>query len=43
VRQGDTLSGLARRYGVSVQALRAANGLSDDATLRRGVRLKIPA
>jgi len=43
VRQGDTLSGLARRYGVSIQALRAANGLSDDATLRRGVRLKIPA
>jgi membrane-bound lytic murein transglycosylase D len=43
VRQGDTLSGLARRYGVSVQALRAANGLSDDATLRRGVRLRIPA
>jgi membrane-bound lytic murein transglycosylase D len=43
VRRGDTLTGLARRYGVSVQALRAANGLSDDATLRRGVRLRIPA
>jgi membrane-bound lytic murein transglycosylase D len=43
VRRGDTLSGLARRYGVSIQALRAANGLSDEATLRRGVRLKIPA
>ncbi len=43
VRRGDTLSGLARRYGVSVQALRAANGLSDDSRLRRGARLKIPA
>jgi membrane-bound lytic murein transglycosylase D len=43
VRTGETLSGLARRYGVSVQALREANGLSDDATLKRGVRLKIPA
>jgi membrane-bound lytic murein transglycosylase D len=43
VRRGDTLSGLARRYRVSVQALKAANGLSDDAMLRRGARLKIPA
>ena len=43
VRPGETLAGLARRYGVSVQALREANGLSEDATLRRGARLKIPA
>lgn len=43
VRPGETLSGLARRYGVSVQALREANGLPDDATLKRGARLKIPA
>ena len=43
VRPGETLAGLARRYGVSVQALRAANGMSEDATLRRGARLKIPA
>ena len=42
VRPGETLSGLARRYGVSVQALREANGLPEDATLRRGARLKIP-
>jgi len=43
VRPGETLAGLARRYGVSVQALKAANGLSNDATLKRGLRLKIPA
>jgi membrane-bound lytic murein transglycosylase D len=43
VRPGETLSGLARRYGISVQALREANGLSEDATLKRGARLKIPA
>ena len=43
VRPGETLTGLARRYGVSVQALREANGLPGDATLKRGARLKIPA
>ena len=43
VRSGETLSGLARRYGISVQALRAANGLSEDARIRRGARLRIPA
>jgi membrane-bound lytic murein transglycosylase D len=42
VRSGETLSGLAQRYGVSVRALRAANGLSSRATLRAGARLKIP-
>jgi membrane-bound lytic murein transglycosylase D len=43
VRRGETLAGLARRYGVSVQALREANGLSDAARIKRGLRLKIPA
>jgi len=43
VRRGETLAGLAKRYGVSVQALRDANGLSEAATLKRGLRLKIPA
>jgi len=43
VRAGETLAGLARRYGVSIQALREANGLSEDATLKRGARLRIPA
>jgi membrane-bound lytic murein transglycosylase D len=42
VRKGETLTGLAKRYGVSVQALREANGLSADDALRAGVTLKIP-
>jgi len=42
VQRGETLEGLARRYGVSIQALRAANGLSDHSILRAGVALKIP-
>jgi membrane-bound lytic murein transglycosylase D len=43
VRRGDTLMGLARRYGVTVQALRKANDLSVDDVLRSGTRLRIPA
>ena len=42
VRRGDTLSGVARRYGVSVAELRRANGLSEGSTLRTGESLKIP-
>lgn len=42
VKRGDTLKGLARRYGVSIQALREANGLDERATLRVGLALKIP-
>jgi membrane-bound lytic murein transglycosylase D len=42
VRRGETLSGLAKRYGVSIQALREANGLEEQQTLRTGVALKIP-
>jgi membrane-bound lytic murein transglycosylase D len=42
VRRGDTLSGLAKRYGVSVGAIRAANGMSAASTLRAGVALRIP-
>ena len=38
VRRGETLTGLAKRYGVSVQALREANGLSGEETLRPGRR-----
>ncbi len=43
VQAGETLTGLARRYGVTVQALREANGLAQDAALRRGARIRIPA
>ena len=42
VRRGDTLSGLARRYGVSVAELRRANGLSDRESLRAGASIRIP-
>jgi membrane-bound lytic murein transglycosylase D len=42
VRRGETLKGLARRYGVSIQALREANGLAERETLRTGIALKIP-
>jgi membrane-bound lytic murein transglycosylase D len=42
VQRGETLKGLARRYGVSIQALREANGLNEGATLRAGLALRIP-
>jgi peptidoglycan lytic transglycosylase D len=42
VRRGETLTGLAKRYRVSVQALREANGMSSGDALRAGVTLKIP-
>ena len=42
VRRGETLTGLAKRYRVSVQALREANGMSAGDALRAGVTLKIP-
>jgi membrane-bound lytic murein transglycosylase D len=42
VRRGETLKGLARRYGVSIQALREANGISEQEPLRTGISLKIP-
>jgi membrane-bound lytic murein transglycosylase D len=41
VQRGETLKGLAKRYGVSVQALRKANGLGDGATLKAGLALRI--
>jgi membrane-bound lytic murein transglycosylase D len=42
VQRGETLTGLAKRYGVSIQALRKANGLSERATLKAGHALRIP-
>lgn len=44
VASGDTLSGIAARYGVSVGALVAANRLAGErATLRIGQRLTVPS
>ena len=42
VRRGDTLSGVAQRYGVSLSALASANGLSAKSGIRVGQRLKVP-
>lgn len=42
VRSGDTLWGVARRYGVTVPALAAANGMTTQSTLSLGSRLDIP-
>lgn len=42
VRPGDTLWGLARRWGVAPSAIAAANGIQEDAVLYPGERLVIP-
>ncbi len=41
VRRGDTLGGIARKYGSSVSKIKRANGLKGS-TIRIGQRLKIP-
>jgi len=43
VQRGDTLSAIARRFGVSVADLVAANGLADPNHIRYGAGLAIPA
>lgn len=43
VQAGETLSAIARKYGVSVGDLVAANGLGSPDVIRVGVRLLIPA
>jgi membrane-bound lytic murein transglycosylase D len=42
VRRGETLSGIAVRYRVSLRALRRANAIRDDDYVRAGMRLRIP-
>ena len=42
VRSGDTLTGVAKRYGVSVASLASANGLSRESGIRIGQRLRVP-
>jgi membrane-bound lytic murein transglycosylase D len=41
VRSGETLSGIARQHGISVTALKKANGLSSS-QIRTGQRLRLP-
>ncbi len=43
IGQGDTLSGIAKRYRVSLSSLRAENGLSESDPIRVGEVLAIPA
>jgi len=43
VAYGDTLWSIARRYGVTVEALRRANGLTNRNLIKPGQILKVPA
>jgi membrane-bound lytic murein transglycosylase D len=43
VRRGDTLSGIAKRYGTSVTKLAQANGLKPGSRIRVGQTLRLPA
>jgi membrane-bound lytic murein transglycosylase D len=43
VRSGETLIGIARRYRVSLRALRRVNALPVEYTLQAGKRLRIPS
>jgi membrane-bound lytic murein transglycosylase D len=42
VRRGDTLAGLARRHGLSLQELARLNGMSARGQLRKGQSVRIP-
>lgn len=42
VRSGDTLSGIASRHGVTLAALTRANGISSQAFIHPGQRLRLP-
>ncbi|MBO9371644.1 MAG: LysM peptidoglycan-binding domain-containing protein, partial [Chloroflexi bacterium] len=43
VRSGDTLYSIARRFGVTVQAIQQRNGLADPNNIKVGQQLIIPA
>jgi membrane-bound lytic murein transglycosylase D len=42
VKAGETLTGLARKYGVSVGSIAKLNGLADDAQLKVRATLRLP-
>lgn len=42
VKSGDTLSGIARRFGTTVAVLKKLNGISDASRIRPGQVLRIP-
>lgn len=41
VKRGDTISGIAKAYGLSVTTLRRLNGLSKNSTIKAGQTLKL--
>ncbi|EIM75424.1 peptidoglycan-binding lysin domain-containing protein [Nitritalea halalkaliphila LW7] len=43
VQQGDTLFGISRQYGISVEALKSWNGIGADNVIRVGQRLIVSA
>ncbi len=43
VKSGETLTSIAKRYGVTVNALMKANGIVDASKLKIGQKLKLPA
>ncbi len=43
VKVGENLTSIAKKYGVTIQALRKVNKLSKRATLKVGAEIKIPA
>lgn len=43
VQQGDSLGAIAKKYGVTLQALLDANGLTDKSVIHPGDRLVIPS
>jgi LysM repeat protein len=43
IQSGDTLSSIAAKYGTTVQALAAINGITDPNKINAGVSLKVPA
>lgn len=42
VARGETLTSIAKRYGVTIAAIRRANGIADPSLIRVGQRLVIP-
>lgn len=42
IKKGETLSVIAKRYGVTITAIKAANGMKND-NIRAGQKIKIPA
>ncbi len=43
VKSGNTLSGIAHKYHITIKALRQMNGMKEKDTLRIGQKLKVPA